>query len=216
MLEDVKEFLDDVIEEMDEFKEKVIEILFERLPEIIDKWDFDSRRLDAHEISEAKKVFGEKFDYESVRIFEGNELPNLLDDIGNIVKKIPKRAERVKNAITLGNWCLFGRALATERPHDMSWMIHELTHVWQYQTIGWKYLSLALDAQKEFGIKAYDFGGETGLKSRRKKGASLKDFNMEQQGDIAKNYYQRLTEGGDTSAWDTYIQEMQDDLPKPT
>ena len=128
---------------------------------------------------------------------------------------MPKRDERVKNAITIGNWVLFGRKLATQRPHDMSWMIHELTHVWQYQTMGWEYLTKALNAQKKLGAKAYDFGGEDGLKSRRKDGG-LKKFNMEQQGDIAKKYYQRLLEGGDTSAWDDYIQEMRDELPKPT
>ncbi len=216
MLDDAKDFFDDVLDELDEFKDKVIETLFEKLPALIEKWDFDSRKLAPHEIREAKRVFGENFDYASIRIFEGNELPNFLDDIGNIIKKMPKRDERVKNAITIGNWCLFGRELATERPHDMSWMIHELTHAWQYQTMGWDYLFQALDAQKKLGAKAYDFGGESGLKSRRKNGVALKDFNMEQQGDIAKNYYQRLVEGDDTSAWDQYIREMQDDLPKPT
>jgi hypothetical protein len=216
MFESAKDFFEDIIEEIDEFKDKVVDILTADLPELIDKWDFDSRPLTPHEIQEARRVFGENFDVDSVKIFEGNELPNFMDDIGNILKNMPKRDERVKNAITIGNWVLFGRPLATERPHDMSWMIHELTHVWQYQTMGWEYLTKALDAQKNLGAKAYDFGGENGLKSSRKKGSRLKDFNMEQQGDIAKKYYQRLSEGGDTSAWDDYIQEMRDNLPKPT
>lgn len=216
MLENAKGFFEDVAEEMDEYKDKIIEMLFEKLPLLIEKWDFDSRRLETHEIAEARKVFGDKFNYEDIRIFEGNELPNFLDDIGNIIKKMPKRDERIKNAITLGNWILFGRKLETERPHDMSWMIHELTHAWQFQTMGWDYLFKALDAQKKLGTQAYDFGGESGLKSRRKEGVSIKAFNMEQQGDIAKKYYQRLIDGGDTSAWDQYIQEMRDELPKPT
>jgi hypothetical protein len=216
MLEDAKEFFEDIAEEIEEFKDKIVELLFEKLPDLIEKWDFDSRRLAQHEITEAKKVFGDKFNYADIRIFEGNELPNFLDDIGNIIKKMPKRDERIKNAITLGNWILFGRELHTDRAHDMSWLIHELTHAWQYQTMGWDYLFKALDAQKKLGAKAYDFGGEKGLKSRRKKGGSIKEFNMEQQGDITKKYYQRLVEGGDTSAWDDYIREIQADLPKPT
>lgn len=209
MLEDAKDFFEDIAEEFEELKDKVVEILFEKLPNLIDKWDFDSRHLEPHEIIEAKKVFGDKLDYEDIRIFEGTELPNFLDDIGNIIKKMPKREERIKNAITLGNWCLFGRTLETEIPHDMGWMIHELTHVWQYQTLGWDYLFQALDAQKKLGASAYDFGGEAGLKSRKKDGSGLKEFNMEQQGDITKKYYLRLVEGGDTSAWDQYIQEIQ-------
>ncbi len=216
MFENAKDFFEDAAEEIEEFKEKVVDVLFENLPDLIERWDFDSRHLEAHEIREAQKVFGDKFNYEDIRIFEGHELPNFLDDIGNIIKKMPKRDERTKNAITLGNWILFGRTLETERSHDMGWMIHELTHAWQFQTMGWDYLFQALHAQKKLGAKAYDFGGEKGLKSRRKRGASFKDFNMEQQGDIAKKYYQRLVEGGDTSAWDQYIQEMQDDHPKPT
>lgn len=212
MLDSAKDFFedmaDDITEEFDEAKEKVVEMLFEKLPDLIDKWNFDSRRLESHEINAAKLVFGDNFDYTEIRIFEGTELPNFIDDIGNIIKKMPKREDRIKNAITLGNWCLFGRKLDTEHPHDMAWMIHELTHAWQYQTLGWDYLFQALSAQKNLGAKAYDFGGEEGLKERKKKGDGLKKFNMEQQGDIAKNYYLRLMRHDDTSAWDQYIWEM--------
>jgi hypothetical protein len=146
--------------------------------------------------------------YAELLIFEGNELPNFIDDVGNIIKKMPKRKEYIKNAITLGNWCIFGRTLTTESPSDMSWMIHELTHAWQYQTMGWKYLFQALNAQIKLGATVYDFGGEEGLKSHRKNGDGIKKFNMEQQGDITKKYYLRLVEGRDTSAWDPYIHEI--------
>jgi len=36
----------------------------------------------------------------------------------------------------------------------------------------------ALSAQKKLGAKAYDFGGEEGLKQRNKKGGGLKKFNI--------------------------------------
>jgi hypothetical protein len=217
MLNSAKDFFDnlsdDIAEEFDEAKEKIVEILFEKLPALIDKWDFNSRGLAPHEISAAQPIFGENFDYESIRIFEGTDLPNFLDDIGNIIKGMPKRDERIKNAITLGNWCLFGRNLDTEHPHDMSWMVHELTHVWQYQTMGWDYLFQAFSAQKKMGANAYDFGGENGLKEHKKKGGGLKDLNLEQQGDIAKNYYLRLMRKEDTGAWDDYIREIKGENP---
>ena len=218
MLDSAKDFLEDIVEdvteEIDEWKDKLEEIFTEKLPELIDKWNFNSRDMKPHEISEAQKVFGDQLDYDEIRIFEGTELPNFIDDIGNTIKKMPKRDERIKNAITLGNLCFFGRDLKTEHPDDMAWMIHELTHAWQYQTLGWDYLFQALSAQKKLGAKAYAFGGEDGLKASKKKGTRLKEFNMEQQGDITKSYYQRLIKGDDTSAWEEYIREIRKGAPK--
>jgi len=213
MFDDAKDFFEDIAEELEEFKEKVEEMLFEKLPDLVDKWDFDTRKLTAHEIAEAKKVFGDKLDYDEIRICAGTELPNFIDDIGKFIKKMPKRDERIKNAITLGNCVFFGRELDTKTLTDMSWMIHELTHVWQFQSMGWDYLFQALDAQKKLGAKAYDFGGEEGLKARKKTGSMLKEFNLEQQGDITRNYYQKLVKREDTSAWAEYIQEIQGDAP---
>lgn len=209
MFEKFLNFVKDLINKVWGMRESIDDIQLDELTALIEKWDFDSRPLNDHEITEAKKVFGENLNYAEILIFEGHELPNFIDDIGNVIKKMPKRNEYIKNAITLGNWCIFGRDLDTEKTTDMSWMIHELTHAWQYQTLSWFYLFLALDAQIKLKEKAYEFGGEDGLKSRRKDGASIKNFNMEQQGDIAKKYYSRLVEGRDTSAFDPYIQEIQ-------
>jgi type VI secretion system secreted protein VgrG len=209
MLEKILNFLNTIIDAIVGVGKNIDEIDFDELIALIDKWDFDSRPLNAHEISEAKKVFGDNLDYDDIMIIEEHALPNFIDDIGRVIKKMPKRKEYIKNAITLGNRCIFGRDLETEKTSDMSWMIHELTHAWQYQTLNWLYLVRALDAQLELKDKVYDFGGEDGLKSRRKDGASLNEFNMEQQGDIAKKYYLRLVEGRDTSAFDPYIQEIQ-------
>lgn len=212
MFDSAKDFFndlsDDIAEEFGEAREKIIEALFEKLPALIDKWDFDSRSLEPHEIRAAQTIFGDNLKYDEIRVFAGTELPNFLDDIGNIIKGMPKRDERIKNAITLGNWCLFGRKLDTEHPHDMAWMIHELTHVWQFQTLGWDYLFQAFSAQKKMGAGAYDFGGEKGLKAKQKEGGGLQKFNLEQQGDITKNYYLRLMRKEDTSAWDEYINEI--------
>ena len=213
MFDSAKDFFEDIAEELDEFKEKIEKTLFEKLPGLIDKWNFDSRSMTAYEITEAKKVFGDKLNYAEIRVFSGTELPNFIDDIGNIIKKMPKREERIKNAITLGNRMLFGRELDTKTSNDMGWMIHELTHVWQYQSMGWDYLFQALDVQKKLGAKAYDFGGEEGLKSRKKTGGNVKELNMEQQGDLTKKYYQKLVAGEDTSAWHEYIREIRGDDP---
>ncbi len=200
--------------------EALIEKLFDDEDGLKEKFNFGARRLTAYEIGEARKVFGDRLDYDEVKIFEGAGLPNFIDDIGRFLKKMPKRAIEVKNAITLGNNCFFGRELKTDliiNPEtqldggqmiEMSWLIHELTHAWQYQTLGWDYLFAALDAQRKLGEKVYEFGGADGLKKRRKENAALKDFNMEQQGHIVQKYYEALKNGADGSAYEPFVREI--------
>jgi hypothetical protein len=184
------------------------------------KFNFGARSLTAYERQEARRIFGEKLDYDRVRILEGANLPNFVDDIGRFLKKMPKREVNVKNAITLGNNCLFGRQLKTDEITDMeteltsgqliemSWLVHELTHAWQFQTLGWKYLFMALDAQRKLGAKVYDFGGEEGLKKRQQAKAMLKDFNMEQQGHLVQKYYEAVKKNEDTSVYEPFVQQI--------
>ncbi len=145
-------------------------------------------------------------------------MPNFLDDIGRIIKGMPKRELTLKNAITLGNCCFMGRKLNDKQVQDMSWLIHELTHVWQYQTSGWEYLWKAWEAQNELKGDAYEYGGEGGLSRHLSLGTQFQDFNPEQQGQIDQDYYRRLQKNKelkksgkvelDTSIYRRYIDEM--------
>ena len=74
--------------------------------------------------------------------------------------------------------------------------------------MGWSYLRRALAAQLKFGAQAYEFGGDQGLRESLQKGWTLADFNLEQQGDITREYYDRLCRGADVSAWTPYINEL--------
>ncbi len=125
----------------------------------------------------------------------------------------PKPGEH--NAITLGNHCLFPVQLpeALPGPNDpesykMDWLVHELTHAWQYQHMGWKYLIKAVRAQLREKELAYDYGGQDGLLKSRQKSKLFKDFNPEQQGNITQAYYLRKRSGKDISAWADYIEEL--------
>ena len=169
---------------------------------------FTSRALSHHEISESRKIFADNLDYQAVKIIDQCTWPNMIDDINKFIKKIPPRRINVKNAITIGNRCLFGRSIDTSKVHDMSWLIHELTHVWHFQTMGWSYLRKALLAHQRLGPRVYDFGGEHGLKQHIKNTAIFSEFNVEQQGDIVKGYYQQLSTGGDTSTWGYFIDQI--------
>ena len=184
------------------------------------RFGFKTRSLTEFERGEAKKIFGNRLKYDQIKIFEGAGLPNLLDDIGRFMKQMPRREINVKNAITLGNNCFFGREIKTDeikpgttsltkaQVAEMSWLIHELTHAWQYQTLGWSYLWTAWDAQTKLGASVYDFGGETNLQKKSKEGGKLKDFNLEAQGGIVQKFYERQAQAEDTSAFEHFIKQI--------
>jgi hypothetical protein len=165
------------------------------------------------EIEEARKVFGDGLSYPPVRIHECHTWTNTMDRLGRKLKGMP--AADVNNALTLGNHCYFPVKLLDQlvpighaEHYKLSWLIHELTHAWQYQHIGWRYLWLALSVQFRQKEAAYDFQGEDGLKMRRRDLWTLQKFNLEQQGDIARSYYDRISRGLDVSAWQPFIDEF--------
>jgi hypothetical protein len=168
------------------------------------------------EMAEARRVFGAALDYAPIRLHEYARWPDLIDQWSRKLRRMPPSG--LHTAITLGNHIFFPiDLLAAPVPpshpeaYKISWLIHELTHVWQYQQMGWKYLWVALITQMREKSTAYDFGDEDGLKSRRKEGWTLHKFNLEQQGDIARGYYDRLGKGLDVSQYQPFI----DDLRQP-
>lgn len=91
----------------------------------------------------------------------------------------------------------------------MSWLIHELTHTWQYQQTGFKYLLQTIWVQFRQGQDCYSYGGEKGLINAREQGKGLIDFNLEQQGEIARHYYLSLKLDQNTSVWESFAREFQ-------
>jgi hypothetical protein len=90
----------------------------------------------------------------------------------------------------------------------MPWLIHEMTHTWQTQH-GISALTKTITALG--GEKAYNYGGDQGLKDAWAGGKHFLDFNTEQQADICSHYYSRVTSGGDTTPFDPYINEVKHD-----
>jgi hypothetical protein len=174
-----------------------------------------NRSLYACEVEEARRVFGDQMHFERVHVHECAKWPNTINSLGVRIKKMdPSQIQ--PNAITLGNNCFFPVNLQADqvppddpRQRDICWLMHELTHVWQFQHMGWIYLIKALSAQIRLKSKAYDYGGENGLQEALQKGWRLDQFNMEQQGDIARDYYWRISHKFDAAAWIPYIQQFQ-------
>ncbi len=171
------------------------------------------RGLTDWEADEARLVFSTSLDITRVVVHEGVTWPNWLAAINAKLHRTPPPSH---NAVTLGNHIYFPVVLATDTSPDvdqatrqMAWLVHELTHCWQFQKVGIRSFFAALVAQIRLGSQAYAYGWEYGLEQALAKGETLSAFNPEQQGEITRHYYYRLKQGLDISAWRPWIQMMQ-------
>jgi hypothetical protein len=138
----------------------------------------NSRALTLMEIAEAQKVFGKGIPYWQVRV---DEL-SLIAWIGAWLVKGKSMG------VTTFHTVNFTRKLTPEPGnHDMEWLIHELAHVSQMEHAGIQYIVEALVAQYTGG---YSYGGKEALAGKR-----LRDFNREQQSEIAADYYKYVLYG---------------------
>lgn len=157
---------------------------------------FNTRTLSSTEIAEAKKVFGSSISYWQVRIDEYS----LIAWIGSLF------SGGGGMGVTTFHTINFNHKIKTAPGNsDMAWLIHELTHVSQYEHVGSQYMGEALHAQATGG---YGYGGEPALLAAFAAGKHLRDFNREQQGDIARDFYLALTSGRPTTAYDPFIVEL--------
>jgi len=88
-------------------------------------------------------------------------------------------------------------------------VVHELVHVLQHERLGSVYIGQCLRAQHAEG---YDYGGAEGLQAARDGGKRLCDFNREQQAQIAEDYYDCCRVGADVTAYEPFIQDLQEGI----
>lgn len=148
----------------------------------------NSRDLTEYEIRQAKRVFKNAINYSKVTIEERSK----IGSVGGYAR-------------TIGNTIYFPDEVRSTR-----WLIHELTHVWQYQTTGWTYAPKAIWAQVDEGYDYADAGktNDQSLIDARAAGKTLSSYNKEQQGDIVADYFSRLQSGGDVSAYQPFIDDI--------
>lgn len=150
---------------------------------------FGLRRLTGAEIAASRSVHGSLIDYDPVRVIPSSWFTKLSQ----------MRAFVSFNIIHYPNDHL-----------SLDTCCHELTHVAQYQAIGARYIPEAIHAQHTGG---YSYGN---LGTARSQGKTYRDFNREQQAQIAMDYYrvvianQSPTSSGSGSAADYthFIQQM--------
>ena len=126
---------------------------------------YTSRPLHNWEKELARQVFGNSIHYARVRIdeyaFVGPRQKNLC----------------YVSFYLINSWGSMQNSL----------LLHELTHVWQYQQMGILYIPRSLNAQ--FNEVGYNYGGADVLRELRDKKVTLEHFNLEQQADIVSDYY---------------------------
>ncbi|HFE65641.1 MAG TPA: DUF4157 domain-containing protein [Chloroflexi bacterium] len=87
-------------------------------------------------------------------------------------------------------------------------VVHELTHVYQYHTIGTRYMTEAIYMLVTTKRDCYQYGGPNGLRQAAADGRTLPQFNREQQAQIIQDYYTRQTAGLDTAPYHPFLEQM--------
>jgi hypothetical protein len=155
-----------------------------------------TRRLTGDEITAATEVLGPRaIRYRDVRIAQGGILQTAFRMNGN-------RAFATWHTINMPGGRVF----------DLALLVHELTHTFQYERVGSVYIGQGLWAQARLGRKAYDYGGPAGLKQSWAAGIRYRDYNREQQGQIAQDYCARVRSKNDTTAYEPFIADLRKGL----
>jgi hypothetical protein len=137
-----------------------------------------SRQLTIIEIAEAEKVFGKSLKYKRIRIDEKSWFAQKGADMAGYPK--------IGMGLVLFRSINFNRSInCVKDSTDMAWLIHELTHVRQMQSIGTAYIFESLIAQHYLGYGLPNLETDQNLK--------LNELNIEQQAEISKLYYNNLT-----------------------
>jgi hypothetical protein len=144
-----------------------------------------ARPLTGFERTEARLVFGTSLNLDPITVSEDPVM-----GIGGYARTTP--------------WAINFPTGSFGGPGFMPWLIHELTHSWQYQ----HGVSLATTLYHSI-FSTYDYGGEAGLLSARAAGKTFTEFNTERQGDILEDYYKRSKAGQNVGAWAPFANDVQ-------
>ena len=87
----------------------------------------------------------------------------------------------------IGRTHVTGYVINSTEDLDDSTLIHELTHVWQYEEDGLVYIPEAIAGQNS--DDGYDYGGVAGLQAKIAANQGLSALNPEQQGSIVADNF---------------------------
>ena len=91
---------------------------------------------------------------------------------------------------------------------NLAILVHELTHVYQYERVGSRYLGEAIYMLIKTKRACYDYGHVDGLCQAQAVGKRYKEYNREQQAQIVQDYFSCCQHGLDVSAYEPFMQEV--------
>ncbi len=87
-------------------------------------------------------------------------------------------------------------------------VVHELTHVYQYEQVGTRYLGEAIYMLIKTKRDCYNYGGMVGLVDACSVGLCYRDYNREQQAKITQDYFYYREKGSDVTAYEPFIAQV--------
>jgi hypothetical protein len=161
---------------------------------------FHTRNLKKEEVDASELVHGKGLiPYWEVRVDEGSYMVKLGKWLNSL--KDPTAQERAVTTMHI---------IQAPKGIDLETTVHELTHVVQYDKTGAVYMPQALHGQAS--KMGYNYGNLTDALAE---GKHYRDFNREQQAQIAEDYYVVKTIGipgrylGTEAQLEPFIKEMQ-------
>ena len=151
--------------------------------------------LTPQEINMIASVLGENaFRFGDIRVVEGG----LFDLIFKLNGNLAFATWHSINLPTNGNHT---RA-------NLPIVVHELTHVYQYEKVGTRYLGEAIYMLIKTKRDCYNYGGIAGLTDACSVGICYRDFNREQQAKITQDYFYYCQLNADVTAFEPFITQV--------
>lgn len=152
--------------------------------------------LTGAEIADISAVLGPNaLRYEDIRVAEGG----LFDLIFKVNGNLAFATWHTVNMPREGGHTRANRAI----------LVHELTHVYQYEQVGTRYLGEAIYMLIKTKRDCYNYGAAAGLQQAYANGRTYRDFNREQQAQITQDYFTLRQRGADVSAYEPFIAQAQ-------
>lgn len=155
-----------------------------------------STPLDGDEIGKVTAVFGARgLRFGDIRIAEGGLLEKIIF--------------RLNGNLAFATWHTV-HLPKTGRHTRESWplVMHELTHVYQYETVGTRYLGEAIYMLIKTKRDCYNYGFIDGLTKAIADGRAYKTYNREQQAMIVQDFVALGEAGRETAVYHPFLAQL--------
>lgn len=158
----------------------------------------NSTPLTGEEMGKVAAVFGPNgLRYSDVRVTEGGLLERVIF--------------RYNGNLAFATWHTVHIPLTGKHTRDRwSLMMHELTHVYQYENVGSRYLGEAIYMLIKTKRDCYNYGFIDGLKAAISEGKLYAAYNREQQAMIVQDFVALNEKGHDTAVYLPFIDQLRE------